>query len=153
MEVEFIFGSGKNSAKSGSNPEVLLAVQGFLVAFLWEMLQMPFYVMDGMTAWEVTKNCAFASLGDAGIMVAAAWIADRLTGGDLWQERLSSLPVAIFLGIGLAVTAAIEWLALRSEWGWSYAQTMPTISGIGLVPLAMWVIVPLVSLGLARRMT
>lgn len=151
--MEFIFGSGKNSAKSGSNPEVLLAVQGFLVAFLWEMLQMPFYVMDGMTAWEVTKNCAFASLGDAGIMVAAAWIADRLTGGDLWQERLSSLPVAIFLGIGLAVTAAIEWLALRSEWGWSYAQTMPTISGIGLVPLAMWVIVPLVSLGLARRMT
>jgi len=137
MEVKVISGSGENGEQAESHPEVWLAVQGFLVAFLWEMLQMPFYVMDGMTA----------------IMVGAAWIADRLTGGGLWHERLSSLPAAIFLGIGLAVTAAIEWLALRSEWGWSYAQTMPIIFGIGVVPLAMWVVVPLVSLGLARKMT
>ncbi|MCB5423675.1 hypothetical protein H0274_00270 [Altererythrobacter sp. CC-YST694] len=153
MEVKVISGSGENGEQAESHPEVWLAVQGFLVAFLWEMLQMPFYVMDGMTARAVTKSCALASLGDAGIMVGAAWIADRLTGGGLWHERLSSLPAAIFLGIGLAVTAAIEWLALRSEWGWSYAQTMPIIFGIGVVPLAMWVVVPLVSLGLARKMT
>lgn len=152
MEAKFISGSGKHSAKTGSHPEVWLAVQSFLVAFLWEMLQMPFYVMDGMTAWAVTKSCALASLGDAGIMVGAAWIADRLTGGGLWRERLTSRPVGIFLGVGLAATAAIEWMALRSDWGWSYAQSMPTLLGIGVVPLAMWVVVPLASLVLARRM-
>ena len=108
MEAKFISGSGKHRAKTGSHPEVWLAVQGFLVAFLWEMLQMAFYVMDGMTAWAVTKSCALASLGDAGIMVGAAWIADRLTGGGLWRERLTSRPVGIFLGVGLAATAAIE---------------------------------------------
>ncbi|KUO54821.1 MAG: hypothetical protein ACR2PC_02560 [Tsuneonella suprasediminis] len=152
MEVKVISGSGENGEQAESHPEVWLAVQGFLVAFLWEMLQMPFYVMDGMTAWAVTKSCALASLGDAGIMVGAAWIADRLTGGGLWHERLSSPPVGIFLGVGLAATAAIEWMALRSDWGWSYSQSMPTLFGIGVVPLAMWVVVPLASLGLARRM-
>ena len=152
MEVKVISGSGENGEQAESHPEVWLAVQGFLVAFLWEMLQMPFYVMDGMTARAVTKSCALASLGDAGIMVGAAWIADRLTGGGLWHERLSSPPVGIFLGVGLAATAAIEWMALRSDWGWSYSQSMPTLFGIGVVPLAMWVVVPLASLGLARRM-
>ncbi|WP_261388541.1 hypothetical protein [Qipengyuania gaetbuli] len=152
MEARVISSSGESSEKTESQPEVWLAVQGFLVAFLWEMLQMPFYVMDGMTAWAVTKSCALASLGDAGIMVGAAWIADRLTGGGLWRERLTSRPVGIFLGVGLAATAAIEWMALRSDWGWSYAQSMPTLLGIGVVPLAMWVVVPLASLGLARRM-
>ena len=152
MEAKFISGSGKHRAKTGSHPEVWLAVQGFLVAFLWEMLQMPFYVMDGMTAWAVTKSCALASLGDAGIMVGAAWIADRLAGGGLWRERLTSRPVGIFLGVGLGATAAIEWMALRTDWGWSYSQSMPTLFGIGVVPLAMWVVVPLASLGLARRM-
>ena len=115
MEVKVISGSGENGEQAESHPEVWLAVQGFLVAFLWEMLQMPFYVMDGMTAWAVTKSCALASLGDAGIMVGAAWIADRLTGGGLWHERLSSPPVGIFLGVGLAATAAIEWKALGLE--------------------------------------
>lgn len=153
MEARVISGSGESSEKTESQPEVWLAVQGFLVAFLWEMLQMPFYVMDGMTAWEVTKSCALASFGDSGIMVAAAWIANLTTGGGLWHKQLSPRPVAIFLGGGLVTTGVIEWLALRSEWGWSYAQTMPAISGIGLVPLAMWVVVPLVSLGLARRLT
>ncbi|MEL1249653.1 hypothetical protein [Aurantiacibacter gilvus] len=130
-----------------------LAVQGFLVAFLWEMLQMPFYVMDGMTAWAVTKSCALASFGDAGIMVGAAWIANRTTGGRLWKKRSDWGPVAIFLAIGLMVTAAVEWLALRADWGWQYADTMPTIAGIGLVPLAMWVCVPLFSILLTKRIS
>lgn len=151
MEAKVISGSGERSEKIESHPEVWLALQGFLVAFLWEMLQMPFYVMDGMTAWEVTKSCAFASLGDAGIMVAAAWIADRITGGGLWKRRLNLRPVAIFLAVGLALAAAIEWLAIRSNWGWLYSDTMPSVLGIGLVPLLMWVIAPTLSLLLVRH--
>ncbi|MEQ9662706.1 MAG: hypothetical protein RLN87_09190, partial [Parasphingopyxis sp.] len=68
---------------------------------------MPFYDMDGMTAWQVTRNCALASAGDAGIMVAAAWIADRTTRAGLWARRLSSMPVAIYLGTGIGVTIFI----------------------------------------------
>lgn len=151
MEVKVISGSREHSEKAESNPEVWLAVQGFLVAFLWEMLQMPFYKMDGMTIWEVTNSCALASFGDAGIMVAAAWIANRITGGGLWDSRLNSTAVGIFLTIGLTATVAIEWLALRSAWGWQYSEAMPTISGVGLVPLAMWICVPIISLVLAKR--
>lgn len=151
-EKQAIANEGRNGSIAEGRPEVWLALQGFLVAFLWEMLQMPFYEMIGMTAWEVTRSCALASLGDAGIMVLAAWIADRTTGNLLWAERLSPRPLGIYLAVGLGVTVVIEWWALRSAWGWQYGDTMPTIFGIGLVPIGMWVVVPVISLYFAKKL-
>ena len=133
------------------SPELWLAVQGFLVSFVWEMFQMPFYEMDAETPWAATKACAVASLGDAGIMVLAAWLANRLSKGSLWIKQPDVSAILIFLGAGIGVTLAIEWLALRSEWGWSYSALMPEIFGIGIVPLAMWVVVPSLSLFLCRK--
>lgn len=133
-------------------PELWLAIAGFLVAFAWEMFQMPFYNMSGMTAWQVTKSCALASVGDAGIMVASAWTADRVTRGGLWAAPLRASPLVIYLAIGIAVTIAVERIALRSEWGWQYSDFMPTVLSVGMVPIAMWVVVPFVSLYLASRL-
>lgn len=132
-------------------PELWLAVQGFLVAFVWEMFQMPFYVMDAETPWAATKACAAASLGDAGIMVVAACLANRSSKGSLWMKQPSLSANLIYLGAGIGVTIAIEWLALRSDWGWEYSHLMPQIFGTGLVPLAMWVVVPSLSLFLSRK--
>lgn len=132
-------------------PDLWLAIQGFLVAFVWEMFQMPFYEMDAETPWAATKACAAASLGDAGIMVVAAWLANRLSKGSLWMKQPSLFAILIYLGAGIGVTIAIEWLALRSEWDWEYSPLMPELFGIGLIPLAMWVVVPSVSLFVSRR--
>lgn len=137
--------------KRRASPYLWLAVQGFLVAFVWEMFQMPFYEMDAETPWAATKVCGAASLGDAGIMVAAAWLANRLAKGSLWLKQPSLSAILIYLVFGICVTLTIEWLALRSEWGWEYSSLMPQVFGIGLVPLAMWVVVPSLSLFLCRR--
>lgn len=133
-------------------PTVLwLAIQGFLIAFVWEMFQMPFYEMEAETPWAATKVCGAASLGDAGIMVAAAWVTGRVSKGSLWAEKPSRSAILIYLGAGIGVTIAIEWLAVRSEWGWKYSSLMPEIFGIGLVPVAMWIVVPSLSLFLCRQ--
>jgi hypothetical protein len=132
-------------------PETWIAIHGLLVAFAWEMFQMPFYAMGQLSAWEVTKSCGVASVGDAGIMVLAYWIASNATGDRLWLRDAHALPLAVYLGTGLSIAIVVELLALRSDWGWQYHGIMPLIGDAGLVPLAMWIVVPLIAMKLAKR--
>ncbi|ABC64971.1 hypothetical protein ELI_14395 [Erythrobacter litoralis HTCC2594] len=134
-------------------PESWLAMQGFLVAFVWEMLQMPFFDMDHLSGWQQTKNCALASFGDAGIMVFSYLIARAFAGRQYWLHDSRPGPLATYLATGLTVTVAVELLAVRVPWGWEYSELMPKLAGIGLVTIAMWIVVPLVSLTLAARLT
>lgn len=134
-------------------PEVWLAVHGYLVAFMWEMLQMPFYEIDYLSPWEATVNCNVASLGDAGIMVFAYAIASGVSKDRYWLHENKKAALSVFLGTGLIMTLAIEYLATTASWGWRYSALMPTLFGRGLVPVVMWIVVPLVALGLASRST
>jgi len=130
---------------------VWILIFGFLVAFVWEALQMPFYDMDHLSHWQMTSNCALASIADA-VLMAMAYLAASRFG----TPRLSSsLPLFIYLGTGLVVTAIVEQLVVSAPWGWQYSAAMPVIPGthIGLVPIVMWVLVPLTTLWLAVRMT
>lgn len=132
-------------------PETWIAINGFLLAFLWEMLQMPFYGMTGLSTWQAIKNCAFASFGDAGIMVFAYWAATRFAPHPLWLRQCRARPLAIYLSVGMVITVVVEHFAVKGDWGWTYSKLMPTIANIGLVPILMWLIVPLATLGLTRR--
>ena len=134
-------------------PETWLAVHGYLIAFLWEMLQMPFYAMDGLTVWQVTVRCGLASLGDAGIMVAAYFVASLIVRDRNWLHNRHWRAVLVYLATGQILTVSIEFLALRMPWGWTYSERMPVLWEIGLVPVLMWIVVPLLALGLAARST
>jgi len=97
-----------------------------------------------------------------------AAVLQRWATPESWWERISALlsaaapwllawPVSRFIAyliIGLSVTAAIEMLAVRSDWGWTYSQAMPLmpIINIGAVPVAMWIVVPTAALWMTRRM-
>lgn len=132
-------------------PETWLAVHGYLIAFLWEMLQMPFYAMGRLSAWEKTLNCSLASLGDAGIMVFAYFAASWAVNDRYWLSSPNRKPVIVFLVTGLVITLVVEYFATSAAWGWRYSAKMPTLLGIGMVPIVMWTVVPLVALGLASR--
>ncbi|MXO73492.1 hypothetical protein [Alteraurantiacibacter buctensis] len=133
-------------------PETWILIHGFFLAFLWEILQMPFfYSTENLSAWEIIKNCLFATLGDAGIMVFAYWTTAKLSANALWLRRWHVRAILIYLGIGLTVTIAIEYFAATTDWGWKYSSSMPTFATIGLVPIVMWIIVPILTLTLARQ--
>lgn len=55
----------------GAHPALWIAIFGILIAFAWEMLQLPFYQSGGLSPAEAARRCGLASFGDAGIMVAA----------------------------------------------------------------------------------
>lgn len=132
-------------------PETRIAIFGFLAAFFWEMWQMPFYRTAGSTVADAVQGCTLASLGDAGIMVFAYLLTARAVGDRRWLVRRTGQRIAIFLVIGLVVTIGIEHVALRVPFGWRYAESMPVepLFGTGLVPIIMWIVVPLVTLWLA----
>lgn len=61
--------------------------------------------------------------------------------------------IAVFLLTGRTITVLFEGLATGAEWGWTYSDRMLFVSGtrVAVVPLLMWVLVPLLALTLARR--
>jgi hypothetical protein len=135
-------------------PEFNVVVFGFLLSFPWEMLQVPFYA--GMTTaqhWPAVKLCTRAAAGDAMIMLTAFWGVAIGTKSRSWISAPSRLRVAAFLAVGLTATVLIEHLATRATWGWRYSALMPIdpLMGIALVPVLMWVIVPLLVLWFVKR--
>lgn len=134
-------------------PEVQIALFGFLAAFLWEIWQMPFYDQSDLTFMDMVKGCSLGSLGDAGIMVLAYGVAAWVIGSRDWIMDLRHKAVLTYLATGLLITVVIEHIAINVGFGWRYSSMMPRdpLFGTGLVPIVMWIIVPLVTLWLVRQ--
>jgi hypothetical protein len=135
-------------------PEFNIVVFGFLLTLPWEMLQVPFYAAM-MTAphWPAVKFCTVATVGDAVIMLFAFWGVAIGARSRRWIVAPTRPQVAAFIALGLAATLLIEQLATRAPWGWRYSALMPVdpLLGIALVPVLMWLIVPLVVLWFVKR--
>ncbi len=68
--------------------------------------------------------------------------------GTVWRGGSGT---AILIGVGY--TAFIEWHNVYVLQSWSYATAMPIVSGtgIGVSPLAKWLVVPTAALWLTWR--
>lgn len=138
-----------------SKTPLLIFIYGSLIAFVWEIYQMPFFEGGTLTPVEQSIRCGVASLGDGLILLAGYWLAS-LSAGANWPQRASRTPFVIYFGFGLAVAVLVEAMATSlpqsSPLGWGYSKLMPMLPAVGLaaVPLAMWTIVPTLTLGLLR---
>lgn len=144
----------RNPVLSLRTPEWVLAMYSFLVHFLWEMLQTPFFAdMPAMAHWPATLFCLRAAIGDAGIAVAAFLAVAMLKRDRGWFLAPSVATIPVFLVLGIVATVALELHAVYWAQRWSYSSLMPImpILGVGLVPLAQWIVVPLTALFLIRR--
>ena len=75
----------------GAHPALWIAIFGGLIAFAWEMFQLPLYSTDGLGPVEAAYRCGLASFGDAGIMVAA-YLGASL-GKNTLACRLANIPL------------------------------------------------------------
>jgi len=133
-------------------PWAALALVAFVLHFVWENLQAPLYSgLAGAPHWNTVRHCARASVGDAGITLAAyasvaAWLRDRA-----WLTKPEPRSVGLYVAVGVAITIVIEALSVYEWRRWSYAPAMPLVLGIGIAPLVQWLVLPLLTLWLARR--
>lgn len=118
---------------------------------LWEGAQLPFYSFSPTTgplemAWDVIHCTA----GDVGIAFGSFVAAALATRDPEWPVRRPWFGLAVALVVGLVWTVASEWQNVYVRGAWAYAPSMPTILGVGLLPLLQWVLLPPMGLVMVR---
>lgn len=137
-------------------PEATVGIFALLLNFPWEMLQAPLFAdMRSSPHATATMACLQATFGDMVIMLSAHGVVALRTRDRRWMVAASGVQLVLFVGVGLSITVLIEWLATRGLWvsNWTYAATMPLLAGtgIGLLPMLQWLLLPLLTVWFARR--
>ncbi len=133
-------------------PWAALAGFAFLLHFVWEMLQVPFYAgMVDAIHGSAVRMCTIATVGDAVITLLAYGVVAVATRsrswlGDLTVKRLAGL---VALGIGMSLVA--ELLNIHVFQRWQYVAGVPLLAGMGLNVWLQWLLLPPLTLWLARR--
>ncbi len=87
------------------------------------------------------------------ITLIAFWAVAALSKSRQWLRYPSRRQMSVFILVGVVITVVTEALATGFLNLWTYAESMPTIPilGTGLVTLAMWFLVPPLTIWFARR--
>ncbi|MEX0958917.1 MAG: hypothetical protein WDZ63_06475 [Burkholderiales bacterium] len=141
-------------ARRAPAPEPFVALFAFLLNFVWEMWQVPFY--DGIGEgghWNGVMVCTRATLGDVGIVLCAFWSVAVFSRSRRWLLAPTRAQIAAFLVVGVLITVIFEAIATGLLDRWQYGTTMPTLPllGTGLLPLLQWLALPPLLLWLARN--
>jgi hypothetical protein len=121
---------------------------------IWEMLQFPLY-----TLWRTgtDREIGFAVLhcSAVDVLIAALTLIGALlvVGSPTWPAASFGRVAAATVFLGLGYTVWSEYLNTSIRGTWSYSELMPVLPpfGTGLSPLAQWIVVPALALGLTRR--
>lgn len=112
---------------------------------LWEILQLPLY-----TLWQDARLPAIAyavahcTVGD--LLIAASCLALAMLAGGArqWPSKGYWTVARIAVVFGVAYTVFSEWNNTVITRSWAYSTLMPTFWGIGLSPIAQWLLIPTV---------
>jgi len=133
-------------------PELHISIFAFLLNFVWELLQMPLFAgFADFPYYQTILHCTKATFGDVVISLVAFAGACLITRSRMWIVSMNKSGVVSFLAIGLVITVAFELLATGPLNRWEYSESMPTVIGVGVSPLAQWVILPLIQLWFVKR--
>ena len=133
-------------------PWLALALFAFGLHFVWEILHSPLYAgLAAGTHWEGIKCCLLAAGGDVLLTLTAYGAVAATARARLWLAEPRAVLVVWFVATGLVATILIEHLSVH-VWGrWSYGPAMPIVLGVGLLPILQWIVLPPLTLWLARR--
>jgi hypothetical protein len=119
---------------------------------LWEIGQLPFYTLwEEASAWRIALYVAHCTLGDV-LIATLSYLAVALAWRQVdWPRPRPWTGGILLVAMGFGYTVFSEWYNVYRAGAWAYAETMPRILGIGLMPLLQWLVVPVVMLVLIRR--
>ena len=113
---------------------------------------MPLYTLwsDGSTG-QITFAVLHCSAGDLLIAALSLLGALVLVRPSHWPQQRSVAVWLLTLVFGLGYTIHSEWYNTTVTHLWAYSSSMPQIAGIGLSPIAQWLVIPCVSFWWAHR--
>ena len=136
-----------------SIPELNIAFFAFLLNFVWEVLQTPFFVDISTEITTIIWYRFHCTLGDVMISLAGFWFVALILRSRSWFLNPTKKKLLLFVAFGVSYTifSEIKNVSLNKLWG--YSNLMPIIPGIevGVIPLIQWIIVPLLLVFIVRR--
>ena len=116
---------------------------------VWEIVQLPLYtIWRSETAREIATAVVHCTAGD--LMIAALSLVTSLLlfGNRSWPAERFLIVQMSMLIVGVGYTIYSEWLNTVVRKSWTYTPLMPTLPwiGVGLSPLAQWLIVPSIAM-------
>ena len=119
----------------------------------WEALQLPLYtVWSTASMGELVYDVLHCTVGDT-MIASLALFSSILIAGLITSPRARFTAISMFtVLLGLGYTIYSEWHNTMTTHAWSYAPSMPTVLGIGLAPVAQWVVVPVLAFRLTQRL-
>jgi hypothetical protein len=120
---------------------------------LWEVAHAPLYSLWVELGAEAgIKAALHCTLGDAVIAFICA-LAGLLVAILTPRLRTFGRTSSLIIIFGMLTTVGIELISTQWLGRWAYRDVMPVdpFLGIGLSPLAQWLVVPVISLHLLRR--
>ncbi|WP_350560735.1 hypothetical protein [Psychrobacter sp. CAL346-MNA-CIBAN-0220] len=105
--------------------------------------------------WDVVWLCTRATVGDVNIALGAYALVALFVKDWFWITQPWRLPtLSVYLSVGLIMTIIFEYWATGAGQRWNYSNLMPEIPflGIGTLPLAQWVVVPMVLIYVVKWM-
>lgn len=123
----------------------------FALNFVWEVAQLPLYAMGRYAEWPALGYAVLhCTVGDATVVFVSYLIAALATGASRWPLHRPLAGLAVVLAAGELYTIWAEWYNVYVVRSWAYAAGMPTIRGIGVAPLAQWLVLPPLALTIIR---
>lgn len=120
----------------------------------WEAAHMPLYTLwsEG-TYREIVVFGLHCVVGDVLIGLSALALGLLLFGTEEWPREGFRTVAGPTVALGVAYTAWSEWYNVRVLESWAYSALMPVepVFGIGLSPIAQWIVIPLAAFWWARR--
>jgi hypothetical protein len=134
-------------------PELNIAIFSFLLNFVWEVLQTPFFIdlsSDINTIVWFRLHCTF---GDVIIALGSFWLVSLIFKNRLWilQPSRANIFLFILFGVSYTIFSEIKNVSIKDLWG--YSDLMPVIPyiGVGIVPLVQWIVIPPFVIFLVKR--
>lgn len=123
----------------------------FALNLIWEVVQLPLYAMGRYSEWPALGFAVLhCTLGDAAVGFGTYLIATLVTREPRWPVHRPLTGLVAGLVAGELFTVWAEWYNVYVLRSWAYAAGMPTIRGIGVAPLAQWLVLPPLALTIIR---
>ena len=123
---------------------LVILVLGFILNFVWELVQMPLYKDAPYTTSHIAF-CALASVADALMVLLIYLVLALIFKNPFWVQNIQWQRVVIVIVIG-GVGAILSEMRHLSISSWAYDDSMPIIPmvNVGLSPLLQFALLPIV---------
>ena len=136
-----------------SLPELNIAFFSFLLNFVWEVLQTPFFVDISTEITTIIWYRFHCTLGDVMISLGSFWLVALISKSRIWFLNPTKKKLLLFIAFGVSYTIFSEIKNVSLNKLWAYSDFMPVIPyiDVGIVPLIQWIIIPPLLVFIVRR--